>query len=99
MVCQYSSPDPLSSEKHAGTPGPAVEGRRGPTIVVETGTAVRGCDDSQAERRSVHSLRAKVKKSLEWRTLWRLYSYETLLEGLAQDFQDVAAELQQLIQP
>jgi hypothetical protein len=36
---------------------------------------------------------------LEWRTLWRLYSYETLLEGLAQDFQDVAAELQQLIQP
>jgi hypothetical protein len=34
-------------------------------------------------------------------TFWRLYSYETLetlLERLAQDLQDVAAELRQLIQ-
>jgi hypothetical protein len=31
-------------------------------------------------------------------TLWRLYLCETLLEGLAQDLQDVAAELRQLIE-
>jgi hypothetical protein len=40
---------------------------------------VRVCDDSQPERLSVRSLRAKVKKSLEWRTLWRLSLCETLL--------------------
>jgi hypothetical protein len=59
---------------------------------------VRVCDESQPERLSVGSLRAKVKKTLEFITLWRLYSYATLLERLAQDLQDVAAELRQFIQ-
>ena len=57
--------------KPEGMPGPAVEGRGGPTVAVGTGMVVRVCDDSQPERLSVRSLRAKVKKSLELRTLWR----------------------------
>jgi hypothetical protein len=85
LVCQYPRAGPVSSEKHGVTPGPEVEGRRGPTVMVETGMVVRVRDDSQPERLSVSSLRVKVKKSLEWRTLWRLSLYETLLEGLAQD--------------
>jgi hypothetical protein len=35
---------------------------------------------------------------LRFRTLWRLYSCETLLEWLPQDLQDVAAELRPFIQ-
>jgi hypothetical protein len=80
MVCQYSRPGPVSSEKHEGTPGPEVEGRGGPIVAVETGMVARVCDDSQPERLSVRSLRAKLTKSLELRTLWRLYPYDTLLE-------------------
>jgi hypothetical protein len=98
MVCQYSRAGPVSSEKHGVTPGPEVEGRGGPTVVVETAIFVGVCDGSQPEPLSVNSLRAKLKKSLELRKLWRLYVYETLLEGLAQDLQDVAAELRQFIQ-
>jgi hypothetical protein len=47
---------------------------------------------------TVSSRLAKLRKSIKIMTLWRLYSYETLLEGLAQDFQDVAAELGEFIQ-
>jgi hypothetical protein len=31
-------------------------------------------------------------------TLWRLYAYETLLERLTQDFQEMASERSQFIQ-
>ena len=41
---------------------------------------------------------ANSAKSLKSRTCGRLYSCDTLIEGLAQDLQDVAAELRQLIQ-
>jgi hypothetical protein len=41
---------------------------------------------------------AKLTKSLRFRTLWRLYSDETLLEWLTQDLKDMAAELGQFIQ-
>ena len=41
---------------------------------------------------------AKSTKLLEFVMLWRLYLYETLLEGLAQDLQDVVFELRQFIQ-
>ena len=44
------------------------------------------------------NLRAKSAKSLQLRTLWRLYAYETLLQRLTQHVQDVAAELWQFIQ-
>jgi hypothetical protein len=46
----------------------------------------------------VSSLMAKLTKSLRFRTLWRLYSDETLLERLAQDLEDMAAELGPCIQ-
>jgi hypothetical protein len=97
MVCQYSRAGPVSSEKHGVTPGPEVEGRRGPTVVIETAIVVRTCNEAQPEGLSVRSLRAKHKKSLALRMLWKLYLYETLLEGLAQDLQDVAAARRQFI--
>jgi hypothetical protein len=50
------------------------------------------------ERLTVSSLRAKLAKSWQLSTFWRLYLYETLLARLAQDLQNVAAELWQLIQ-
>ena len=50
------------------------------------------------ERLAVSSRSAKSARSLTLRTLWRLYVYETLLQGLAQDLQDVAAELRPCIQ-
>ena len=56
------------------------------------------CDASQPERLSVHSLRAKLKKSLDLRTLWRWYSYEKLLEPLAQDLEHMMAKLGPFIQ-
>jgi hypothetical protein len=54
---------------------------------------VRIYDDSPPERLAVRSLRAKLKKSLALRTLWRLYSYETLLEWLAHHLEPMATEL------
>jgi hypothetical protein len=98
MVCQYSRPGPVSSEKHEGTPGPEVEGRGGPPRVVETGMVVSVCDDSQLERLSVRSLRSKPKKSLALRTLWRLYVDDTLLKQMLHHFQDVAAGSRPCIQ-
>jgi hypothetical protein len=83
MVYQYPRAGPVSSEKHEGTPGPEVEGRGGPTVVVEAGMVVRVCNESHPERLSVRSLRANSKKSLAFMTLWRLYVDDTLLEGLA----------------
>jgi hypothetical protein len=79
MVCQYPRAGPVSSEKHEGTPGTAVEERGGPTLVVETGMVVRVCDETQPERLAVSSLRAKPKKSLEFMTFWRLSSYDPIL--------------------
>jgi hypothetical protein len=66
--------------------------------MVETGMVMRVCDEAQPERLSVRSLRAKHKKSLALRMLWKLYVYETLLQGLAQNLQHMAAALRQLIQ-
>ena len=48
-------------------------------------------------RLPVNSRLAKPTKSERLRMLWRLYSYDNLLEGLAQDLQDVAAALRQFI--
>jgi hypothetical protein len=41
---------------------------------------------------------AKLTKSLRFRTLWRLYSDETLLERLAQDLEHMTATLAPCIQ-
>jgi hypothetical protein len=98
MVCQYSRVGRLSSEKHEGIPSMGVERRGGVTLTVGNRTTVMGGYDTWPARLAASSLRAKFKKSLELRTLWRLYSYDTLLEGLAQHLQDVAPELRPFVQ-
>jgi hypothetical protein len=98
MVCQYSRAGLVSSEKHEVTPGTEVEGRGGHTAMVGTGTMVMGSYSTRPKRLAVNSRTAKLTKSLKFMTLWRLYSYDTLLERLAQDLQDVAVELRQFIQ-
>jgi hypothetical protein len=50
------------------------------------------------DRLALSSRLANPIKSEGFMTLWRLYLYETLLEGLAEDFQDVAAKLRELIE-
>jgi hypothetical protein len=57
-----------------------------------------GSYDTQPARFTVSSRLAKSSKSLRYMTLWRLYLYKTLLEGLAQDLQDVAAARRPFIQ-
>jgi hypothetical protein len=54
--------------------------------------------DTRPEWLAVSSFRTKCRKSLGVRTLWRLYSCETLLERLPQHFEHMAAELGQFIQ-
>jgi hypothetical protein len=56
-----------------------------------------GSYDPQSARLAVSGRVAKLTKSHRLMTLWKLYLYETLLEGLAQDLQDVAAARRQLI--
>ena len=77
--------------------GTAVEERGGHTAGIGTVTVVMGGYCRPPERFAVNHLRVKATKSLQFRTLWRLYLDDTLLEGLAQDLQDVAAELRQFI--
>jgi hypothetical protein len=82
--------------------GPGVEPRRSPrrgghTACVATVMVGMGGYGTRPNRASVSSRLAKLPKSQTLMTLWRLYSYDTLLEGLAPDLQDVAAELRQLI--
>jgi hypothetical protein len=63
-----------------------------------TATVLMGGYWTRAERLSISSRLAKFTKSQRLMMLWRLPSYDTHLEGLAQDLQAVAAELQQFIQ-
>jgi hypothetical protein len=49
-------------------------------------------------RLAVSSRLAKLIKSLRFMTCMRLYVYDTLLERLPQDLQDMAAELGEFIQ-
>jgi hypothetical protein len=57
-----------------------------------------GSYDTRPAHLRVKSLRAKPAKSLKFRTLWRLHVYDTLLEWLAQNLQDMAAALGPCIQ-
>jgi hypothetical protein len=59
---------------------------------------VMGSYRPRPERLAVSSLRAKLAKSLRFMMLWRLYSYDTLLERLAQHLQDMTAALRPFIQ-
>jgi hypothetical protein len=89
---------PSVKRKAPGDPGAAVEGQGGPPSTVGISTMVMGGYDPRPERLAVSSRFAKLRKSLRFKTLWRLYVDESLLEGLAQHLQDVAAELRQFIQ-
>jgi hypothetical protein len=57
-----------------------------------------GSYDTRPARLTVSSRLAKLSKSRRFMTCGRLYFCETLLEGLAQHLQDMAAALRQLIQ-
>ncbi len=46
----------------------------------------------------VSSLMAKLTKSLRFRTLWRLYVWDTILQRLAQDLEDMPPALRQFIE-
>jgi hypothetical protein len=59
---------------------------------------MRGGYRLRPEPLAVVNRMAKSTKSLRLRTLWRLSSYDTLLEGLAQDLEHMAAELGPFIQ-
>jgi hypothetical protein len=98
LVCQYSRAGPVSSEKHQMTSAAGVAWRGGYTAGAGTVTVVMCGSWPWFTRLMVSSLRANPWKSERLRTLWRWYLYETLLEGLAQDLQDMAAELRQFIQ-
>jgi hypothetical protein len=88
----------VSSEKHETVPDPGVVGQGGHTAGVGTAAIVIGGYYPLPDPLAVSSRLAKSAKSLRLRTLWRLYSCDTLLEWLSQDLQDVAAELRQFIQ-
>jgi hypothetical protein len=64
---------------------------------VRTATILMSGYWTRPELLAVSSRLAKLTISLKFRTLWRLYSDETLLKRLAQDLQDVAAELRPFI--
>jgi hypothetical protein len=63
-----------------------------------TATVLMGGYWTRTEVLTVNSRLAKQAKSPKFMTLARLYSYDTLLEGLAEDFQNVAAKLRELIE-
>jgi hypothetical protein len=91
MVCQYSTRGLVSSEKHEAPSG--VEGRGGDTSGVTTAPEVLGGYGPLLEPPEVVSCAAKVAKRLKSRTPAKLYVYETLLERLPQDLQDMASKL------
>jgi hypothetical protein len=56
-----------------------------------------GSYDPQSARLAVSGRVAKLTKSHRLMTLWKLYVYDPIFEGLAQDLQDVATALRQFI--
>jgi hypothetical protein len=90
---------PSVKRKPRGDAGHCGGGAKWDTLAVGTATVQMGGYWTRAEWLVVTSRFAKLRKSLRVMTLWRLYAYETLLEGLAQHLQDMAAKLRQFIQP
>jgi hypothetical protein len=98
MVCQYSRCGPVSSEKHETAAEAGAEERGGGAVRVVPVPVVAGVYRAMLE--SLKAMTRRAKSAIAWRfmTCGRLYLYDTLLEGLPQDLQDVAAELRQFIQ-
>jgi hypothetical protein len=80
------------------TSAAGVAWRGGHTVGVGTIMVVMEGYRTRLEWLAVSSRFAKLRKSLRFKTLWRLYLYDTLLERLTQDLQDVAAAFRQFIQ-
>jgi hypothetical protein len=91
MVCQYSRPSPVSSEKHETSAEAEVAGRAGDTSGVGTAMVVMGSYRPLPEPAEVMNRSAKAVKALRSRTRAKLYVEETLLERLAQHCEPVAA--------
>jgi hypothetical protein len=98
LVCQHSIRGFVSSEKHETTSEAGVEGRSNNTSGVTIAAKVLGGYCLLLEPPEVVSRAAKVAKRLKSRTPAKLYIYETLLQRLAQDLQDMAAALGPFIQ-
>jgi hypothetical protein len=88
----------VSSEKHDPAAEAGADEGGGDAAGVVTVTVVGSYCPRPASLPASIRL-ANSAKVWRFRTLWRLYSCNTLLEGLTQDLQDVASELRQFIQP
>jgi hypothetical protein len=91
----------MASRFHLQSPfgaGLTEKGRDGGLLALGSVAVVMGGSWTRPDRLAVSSRLAMLTKSFGFMTCGRLYVYETLLERLAQDLQDVAAELRLLIQ-
>ena len=88
VVCQYSRPSPVSSEKHETTSDAGVDGGDGGTWWVRTATVVMGNYHPLPEPLAVISRMAKSATALRVMTLARWYVDDAVLERLAQPVED-----------
>jgi hypothetical protein len=88
---------PGVKRKARGDDRAEIRGKKMGPLTVGTRIVQIGGYWTRPARPPVNSRLAKPTKSERLRMLWRLYLYDTLLEGLAQDLQDVAAALRQLL--
>jgi hypothetical protein len=96
MVCQYSRPGRMSSKKQERAP--ELGGARGDTLAVGTVTMVVDGYWPRPKPCEVPIRAAKVAKASRFTTPAKLYLYDTLLKRLAQDLEDMTAELAEFIQ-
>jgi hypothetical protein len=96
MVCQYSRPGRMSSKKQERAP--ELGGARGDTLAVGTVTMVVDGYWPRPKPREVPTRAAKDAKASRFTTPATLYLYDTLLKRLAQDLEDMTAELAEFIQ-
>jgi hypothetical protein len=97
MLCQYSRPRPVSSEKHDPAADAGAGEGSGEAAGVVPVTAVAGYR-AVPESLTAITRRAKSATALRSRTCGRLYVYDPLLERLAQDLEPRTAELRPFIQ-
>jgi hypothetical protein len=98
MLCQYSSCGLVSSEKDETAAEAGVEEDKGNVGSILPATVVVGGYRRLPKPTEVLSRAAQAAKALRSMMPAKLYSCDTLLEGLRQHLEDMAAELGQLIQ-
>jgi hypothetical protein len=97
MVCQYSRAAQVSSEKHETAADAGADGEGSP-IRRHDGHRSDGSLPFSARSTAAMSRVAKATKALRFMTPARLYVYDTLLERVPQDLEDMAAALGPCIQ-